>query len=52
MTLKIDTSAPELTSEVEGILVHKFKLKYNEKKFENYPEIQKGTRSLGYTYRC
>lgn len=50
MTLKIDTSAPELTSEVEGFLVHRFKPKYNERKFEKYPEIRKGTRSLGYTY--
>jgi hypothetical protein len=50
MTLKIDTSAPELTSEVEGFLVHRFKPKYNERKFEKYPEIQKGARSLGYTY--
>lgn len=40
-TLKIDTSAPELTSEVEGFLVHQFKPKYNERKFEKYPEIRK-----------
>ena len=41
--------APELTSEVEALLVSTFKPKYNEILFENYPNIKAGTRSAGYT---
>ena len=40
----------ELTSEVEAMLVNMFKPAYNDIKFENYPNIEKGTRSAGYTY--
>lgn len=46
---KLDARAPELTSEVEGLLVSTFKPKYNEVLFENYPNLSKGTRSAGYT---
>lgn len=45
----LDTRAPELTSEVEALLVNTFKPKYNEVLFENYPNIKAGTRSAGYT---
>ncbi len=46
---KLSPRAPELTSEVEAMLVSTFKPKYNEILFENYPEIKAGTRSAGYT---
>ncbi|SEJ51921.1 hypothetical protein SAMN05216201_11040 [Pseudomonas linyingensis] len=46
---KLPPRAPELTSEVEAILVSTFKPKYNEVLFENYPDIKAGTRSAGYT---
>ena len=46
---KLSPRAPELTSEVEALLVSTFKPKYNEVLFENYPEIKAGTRSAGYT---
>lgn len=46
---KLDPRAPELTSEVEGMLVSTFKPKYNEVLFDNYPHLSKGTRSAGYT---
>ena len=46
---KLSPRAPELTSEVEAMLVSTFKPKYNEVLFENYPEIKAGTRSAGYT---
>jgi hypothetical protein len=46
---KLDARAPELTSEVEGMLINAFKPKHNEKLFENYPLLKKGTRSAGYT---
>lgn len=46
---KLDARAPELTSEVEGMLVSTFKPKYNEVLFDNYPHLSKGTRSAGYT---
>ncbi|WP_416193412.1 hypothetical protein [Nitrobacter sp. TKz-YC01] len=49
LTCKINLKSPELTSEVEAKLIHLFKPDYNEKKFDSYPNIQKGTRSLGYT---
>jgi hypothetical protein len=41
-TLKVKTDAPELTSEVEALLIHQFKPAYNEKKFASYPNIDKG----------
>ncbi|PRE93281.1 hypothetical protein C6Q02_01100 [Burkholderia multivorans] len=46
---KLDARAPELTAEVEALLVSTFKPIYNEIKFDNYPEIKSGTRSAGYT---
>lgn len=46
---KLQPRAPELTSEVEALLVSTFKPKYNEVLFENYPDIKAGTRSAGYT---
>ena len=46
---KLQPGAPELTSEVEGLLVSTFKPKYNEVLFESYPNIKAGTRSAGYT---
>lgn len=46
---KLAARAPELTSEVEAMLVSTFKPKYNDIKFENYPNIKAGTRSAGYT---
>lgn len=46
---KLGPRAPELTSEVEGMLVSTFKPKYNEVLFGNYPYLSKGTRSAGYT---
>lgn len=45
----LGTRAPELTSEVEALLVNTFKPKYNEILFDNYPNIKAGTRSAGYT---
>jgi hypothetical protein len=41
--------SPELTSEVEAMLVNRFKPEYNDILFENYPYIEKGTRSAGYS---
>ena len=49
-TLRLQPPAAELTSEVEGMLVNTFKPAYNDKLFENYPNIGKGTRSAGYTH--
>lgn len=46
---RLEPRAPELTSEVEGMLVSTFRPKYNEVLFENYPHLSKGTRSAGYT---
>ena len=45
----IASNAPELTNEVEALLVNTFKPEYNEIKFEKYPNIKRGTRSVGYT---
>ncbi|MHA6687722.1 hypothetical protein [Mesorhizobium sp. A556] len=42
--------APELTNEVEALLINLFKPEYNEKLFKNYPNIKNGTRSAGYTH--
>lgn len=39
----------ELTTEIEAFLVSTFKPFYNDILFENYPLIQNGTRSAGYT---
>ncbi len=47
---KLEPNSPELTSEVEAMLINKFKPdKYNDILFENYPNIEKGTRSAGYS---
>lgn len=45
----IINNVAEMTSEVEAMLVSRFKPQYNVLKFDNYPNILKGTRSLGYT---
>jgi hypothetical protein len=45
----LSPSSPELTSEVEAKLVNQFKPEYNDILFENYPYIEKGTRSAGYS---
>lgn len=42
-------SDPELTNEVEAMLIDSFKPEYNKIKFKNYPIIKSGTRSKGYT---
>jgi len=42
--------AKELTTEVEALLINTFKPEeYNEVLFENYPNIEHGTRSVGYS---
>jgi len=46
---KLSPRAPQLTTEVEALLVSTFKPEYNKIKFENYPEIESGTRSAGYS---
>jgi hypothetical protein len=40
--------ARELTNEAEAMLISQFKPTHNAIKFENYPEISNGTRSVGY----
>ena len=45
----ITTKAPELTNEVEAMLIARFRPTYNSVLFENYPDIANGTRSVGYT---
>ncbi|TPN63521.1 hypothetical protein FJ986_22950 [Mesorhizobium sp. B1-1-1] len=45
----IKPRAPELTSEVEALLIHLFRPQYNDVLFQKYPNITKGTRSVGYT---
>jgi hypothetical protein len=47
--LWLDGKAPELTNEVEALLVNLFQPTYNKIKFERYPKIKRGTRSKGYT---
>ena len=39
----------EMTSEIEAMLIHKLKPAYNKKLFNNYPNISRGARSLGYS---
>lgn len=46
---KLGPKAEELTNEVEAMLISCFKPEYNQIKFDNYPNIKKGTRSAGYT---
>jgi len=46
---KLAPRSPELTTEVEALLISSFKPKYNDVLFENYPVIKSGTRSAGYT---
>lgn len=43
-------TAPELTNEIEAMLVHAFQPAYNDIKFKHYPKIKSGTRSKGYTF--
>lgn len=47
---KLGAAAPELTNEVEAMLVSLFQPTYNTIKFDNYPHLKKGTRSAGYTH--
>jgi hypothetical protein len=46
----LQARSPELTSEVEAMLISTFRPAYNDVLFENYPNISKGTRSAGYTH--
>jgi hypothetical protein len=46
----LKSDSPELTAEVEALLINLFKPSYNEVLFENYPNIIRGTRSAGYTH--
>lgn len=46
----LESRSPELTSEVEAMLIHTFKPAYNDVLFEGYPNIRRGTRSAGYTH--
>ena len=46
---QLAVDAPELTNEVEAMLVNRFKPKYNKILFKNYPGITNGTRNAGYT---
>lgn len=46
---KVSFNDQILTNEVEALLVSTFKPEYNKIKFNNYPDIKSGTRSLGYT---
>jgi len=46
---KISFSDPELTNEVEAMLINRFQPAYNKIKFKSYPNIKRGTRSKGYT---
>lgn len=46
---KISFSDPELTNEVEAMLINRFQPEYNKIKFKKYPNIARGTRSKGYT---
>lgn len=48
-SLGITSDAPQLTNEAEAMLITRFKPEYNEVRFGNYPNIAKGTRSVGYT---
>lgn len=48
-TPTISQKAPELTHEVEAMLISRFKPEYNSILYKNYPYIAKGTRSVGYT---
>lgn len=45
----LSPKAPELTNEVEAMLISTFKPAYNNILFDNYPKIKTGTRSAGYT---
>lgn len=44
----ITSDAPQLTNEAEAMLVTRFKPQYNGVRRGNYPDIAKGTRSVGY----
>lgn len=48
-TPRLGLNSSELTTEAEAILVRQFKPAYNETLFKNYPDLEKGTRSAGYT---
>lgn len=42
-------NSPELTNDAEAMLINLFKPEYNEKLFNNYPNIKNGGRSAGYS---
>ena len=44
----LEANAPELTNEIEALLISSFKPHYNKIKFSSYPDIKKGVRSVGY----
>lgn len=48
-TTSLALTAPELTNEIEAMLINLFNPTYNVIKFKKYPNIAKGTRSVGYT---
>jgi len=45
----VTVDSPNLTCEVEAMLVNLFKPTYNKIKFDKYPKIKRGTRAKGYT---
>jgi len=45
----LEAKAQELTNEVEAMLVQRFKPQYNEVLYDNYPNIKRGVRSVGYS---
>lgn len=45
----LPTRAVELTNEAEAFLISTYRPKYNSIMYENYPKIQSGTRSAGYS---
>ncbi|MEN1833874.1 hypothetical protein AAIM60_13370 [Pseudomonas lijiangensis] len=45
----ISSDAPQLTNEAEAMLIARFKPDYNKVRFDKYPDITNGTRSVGYT---
>ncbi|MDB5582317.1 MAG: hypothetical protein JWR80_7493 [Bradyrhizobium sp.] len=49
LTPSLASGAPELTNEIEAMLIAIFRPAYNGTRYKNYPEISNGTRSKGYT---
>lgn len=50
LTPNLAPRSEALTTEVEAMLINKFKPEYNSILFNNYPYIQNGTRDSGYTF--